>query len=209
MNYQIECEKILSCVDKEHNRLLLHSCCAPCSSYVLVYLRKYFRITVFYYNPNISFEEEYKKRAKEQMRFIEELNGNTPNGEYEISYVEGDFEPQRFFEAVKGLEHIKEGGERCHACFYLRLSQTAKLAKMQGFDYFTTTLTISPLKNATKLNEIGLELEREFEVRYLLSDFKKKEGYKQSTELSKQYNLYRQDYCGCVYSKMERKGESL
>lgn len=207
MNYQIECEKILAKVEKEHNRLLLHSCCAPCSSYVLVYLRKYFEITVFYYNPNISFEEEYRKRAEEQKRFIHELNRNRGEDEFEISYVDGEFDTDSFYAMAKGLEHVKEGGERCFRCYELRLRKTAEYAKENDFDYFTTTLSISPLKNAAKLNEIGSRLEEEFKIRYLLSDFKKKEGYKQSIELSKKYDLYRQDYCGCVYSKLEREGE--
>lgn len=205
MNYQIECEKIIAGLDSENNRLLLHSCCAPCSSYVLVYLRKYFRITVFYYNPNISFEEEYRRRVAEQKRFIEELNRKTEEDAYPITYVEGDFEPERFFAAAKGLEQVKEGGERCFKCYELRLRKSAEYAKANQYDFFTTTLSISPLKSAAKLNEIGVALSKEYGVSYLLSDFKKKNGYKMSVELSKEYNLYRQDYCGCVYSKEERR----
>lgn len=205
MNYQIECEKIIAGLDSENNRLLLHSCCAPCSSYVLVYLRKYFRITVFYYNPNISFEEEYRRRVAEQKRFIEELNRKTEEDAYPITYVEGDFEPERFFEVAKGLEQVKEGGERCFKCYELRLRKSAEYAKANQYDFFTTTLSISPLKSAAKLNEIGVALSKEYGVSYLLSDFKKKNGYKMSVELSKEYNLYRQDYCGCVYSKEERR----
>lgn len=205
MNYQIECEKIIAGLDSENNRLLLHSCCAPCSSYVLVYLRKYFRITVFYYNPNISFEEEYRRRVAEQKRFIEELNRKTEEDAYPITYVEGDFEPERFFEVAKGLEQVKEGGERCFKCYELRLRKSAEYAKANQYDFFTTTLSISPLKSAAKLNEIGVALSKEYGVSYLLSDFKKKNGCKMSVELSKEYNLYRQDYCGCVYSKEERR----
>lgn len=206
MNYQILCEQMLAKVEKEHNRLLLHSCCAPCSSYVLVYLRKYFKITVYYYNPNISFEEEYRKRVSEQKRFIEELNKKRID-EYEIDCIDCPFDSTAFFEIARGLETVKEGGERCFLCYDLRLRRTAEFARANQFDYFTTTLSISPLKNAAKLNEIGQNLEKEYGIVYLLSDFKKKNGYKQSIELSKEYDLYRQDYCGCVYSKMEREGE--
>lgn len=205
MNYQIECEKIIAGLNPEKNRLLLHSCCAPCSSYVLVFLRKYFQITVFYYNPNISFEEEYRRRVEEQKRLIVELNKQTDKGVYPIEYVDGDFEPDKFYAIAKGLEHAKEGGERCYKCYELRLRKSGIYAKEQGYDYFTTTLSISPLKSAEKLNEIGRALEKELGVTYLLSDFKKKNGYKMSVELSKEYNLYRQDYCGCVYSKEERR----
>lgn len=205
MNYQIECEKIIAGLNSKNNRLLLHSCCAPCSSYVLVYLRKYFRITVFYYNPNISFQEEYTRRAEEQKRFIDELNQKKEEGTYPIDYVEGDFEPDCFFEVAKGLEKEREGGERCFRCYELRLRKTAERAKLNQYDFFTTTLSISPLKAAAKLNEIGVALSEEYGVSYLLSDFKKKNGYKTSVELSKEYNLYRQDYCGCVYSREERR----
>lgn len=205
MNYQIECEKMISGIQTGHRRLLLHSCCAPCSSYVLMYLRKYFEITVYYYNPNISFEEEYKRRVAEQKRLIARLNEEQADGTYSISYVDGAFEPERFYEIAKGLEHVKEGGERCFLCYELRLRKTAEYARDQQYDYFTTTLSISPLKNASMLNEIGSRLEKEYGIRYLLSDFKKKDGYKQSVELSKQYDLYRQDYCGCIYSKQERE----
>lgn len=205
MNYQIACEKIIAGLTPDKNRLLLHSCCAPCSSYVLVFLRKYFRITVFYYNPNISYEEEYRRRVEEQKRLIGELNKNPDGAAFPIEYVDGDFEPDKFYETVKGLEHVKEGGERCFKCYELRLRKSAEYAREHHFDYFTTTLSISPLKSAEKLNEIGVALEGEYGVSYLLSDFKKKNGYKMSVELSKQYNLYRQDYCGCVYSREERR----
>lgn len=204
-NYQKEMEKILqsetTIPPQQHTpTLLLHSCCAPCSSYVLEYLSEYFAITVFYYNPNIYPETEYALRVEEQKRLIEQLPAKHP-----ISLIEGRFDPKEFYQAVKGLEHIPEGGERCHACFRLRLNETAKLAAEQNFDFFTTTLTISPLKNAPKLNEIGEELAAEYGIRWLPSDFKKKNGYKRSTELSAEYGLYRQDYCGCVFSKHEQE----
>jgi hypothetical protein len=203
-NYQKELEKILTAsIDcqktQEVPSLLLHSCCAPCSSYVLEYLSDYFRITVLYYNPNIYPEEEYAHRVAEQKRLIRQLPARYP-----ISILEGRFEPQEFYEAVHGLEKIPEGGARCHACFRLRLEESARTASRGGFDYFTTTLTISPLKNAAILNEIGEELAGQYHVRWLPSDFKKKNGYKRSIELSAEYDLYRQDYCGCVFSRQER-----
>ena len=211
-NYQRELDKILDGLgsfrapsypegaDCRVPTLLLHSCCAPCSSYVLEYLSRFFAITVFYYNPNIYPEEEYSRRVAEQQRLISELP--TSNS---VQFLEGHFDPTEFYGAVRGLEQIPEGGERCRACFRLRLGETARLAAKQSFDYFTTTLTISPLKNAAALNEIGEELAREYGVRWLPSDFKKKNGYKRSVELSAEYGLYRQDYCGCVFSKRERE----
>ncbi len=180
--------------------LFLHSCCAPCSSYVLEILSQYFYVTVFYYNPNIYPDEEYYKRVQEQQEFIR----NFP-AKYPIQFVEGAFEKERFYETVKGYEQVKEGGERCFLCYELRLREAAKLAKEFQMDYFTTTLSISPLKNAQKLNEIGRKLATEYQVEYLYSDFKKKNGYKRSVELSKEYGMYRQDYCGCVFSKRERE----
>jgi predicted adenine nucleotide alpha hydrolase (AANH) superfamily ATPase len=210
-NYQKELDKILENMEKNGElgkNLLLHSCCAPCSSYCLEYLRQYFRITVFYYNPNISFEEEYRKRVEEQKRLIQVFNQQVVDGQatgFPIKIIEGDYEPDKFFDMARGLEDCKEGGERCFKCYELRLRKTAELAKNSSFDYFTTTLTISPLKNAAKLNEIGESLGKEYGVEWLVSDFKKKNGYKRSTELSKEYNLYRQDYCGCVYSKQQFK----
>lgn len=204
-NYQKELEKLLENLkEKEAPRLFLHSCCAPCSSYVLEYLRQYFQITVFYYNPNISMEQEYQKRVKEQKRLIESYNAQAPKGKwYPIEIMEGDYEPALFFEIAKGMEQCPEGGERCFACYELRLRKTAELAAEGKFDYFTTTLTISPLKNAKKLNEIGEKLEKEYGTKWLVSDFKKRDGYKRSIELSKEYGLYRQNYCGCVYSHRE------
>lgn len=202
INYQCvldnEIKKIIS--EDKTPSLLLHSCCAPCSSYVIEYLSKYFYITVFYYNPNIQPEYEYRKRVIEEMNFINKFK--TKN---KVEFIEGNYDPSKFFEIAKGLEEIKEGGQRCFKCYKLRLNETAKLAKEYKFDYFTTTLSISPYKNAQKLNEIGLELEKIYDVKYLCSDFKKKNGYKRSIELSNEYGLYRQDYCGCIYSKLERE----
>ena len=197
-NFQKELEKKIDGFVREGKvpRLLLHSCCAPCSSYVIEYLSQYFEITVFYYNPNISMEEEYKKRVAEQQRFIKEFPAK-----HKVSFIEGDYDTSVFYNTVKGYEKCKEGGERCFLCYELRLRETAKRAVAGEFDYFTTTLTISPLKKSVKLNEIGYNLGMEYGVGYLLSDFKKKEGYKRSIELSKEYDLYRQNYCGCVYSR--------
>ena len=197
-NFQKELEKKIDGFVREGKvpRLLLHSCCAPCSSYVIEYLSQYFEITVFYYNPNISMEEEYKKRVAEQQRFIKEFPAK-----HKVSFIEGDYDTSVFYNTFKGYEKCKEGGERCFLCYELRLRETARRAVAGEFDYFTTTLTISPLKKSVKLNEIGYNLGMEYGVGYLLSDFKKKEGYKRSIELSKEYDLYRQNYCGCVYSR--------
>lgn len=202
-NYQKELDKILGQITTPP-KLFLHSCCAPCSSYVLEYLRPYFEITVFYYNPNISMDTEYKKRVEEQKRLIAAYNGLTDKG-HAISVIEGGYEPEVFYAAAKGLEQCPEGGERCFACYEFRLRRTAELARQQKQDYFATTLTISPLKNAAKLNEIGERLSAEYQIPWLPSDFKKKNGYKRSIELSAEYDLYRQDYCGCVYSYEERR----
>ena len=204
VNYQLELEKELEKLTDRHRRLLLHSCCAPCSSYCLEYLRQYFEITVFYYNPNITFPDEYRHRVEEQKRLIEEMNAR-PDFGGRISFAEGGYEPSRFLEVSKGLESCPEGGERCFACYALRLSEAARMAAEGGYDYFTTTLSISPLKNAQKLNEIGRAQGEEYGVCYLPSDFKKKGGYQRSIELSREYGLYRQDYCGCVFSKAETK----
>lgn len=201
-NFQRELDSLLAGLQKEGRvpKLFLHSCCAPCSSYVLEYLSQYFEITVFYYNPNIYPEKEYHERAGEQKRFIEAFPSQHP-----ISYVEGDYDTKRFYEMARGMEHIAEGGERCFACYELRMREAALLAKEGGYDYFTTTLSISPQKNAQKINEIGEALEAELGIKHLPSDFKKKNGYKRSTELSKEYELYRQNYCGCIFSKNERE----
>ena len=199
-NYQRELETVIKENESKSRvpRLLLHSCCAPCSSYVLEYLSDYFEITVFYYNPNISPAEEYEKRAAEQKHLIQELPAKHP-----IHLVVGAYEPERFYAVSRGLEMVPEGGERCFQCFRLRLEEAAKMAAEGGFDYFATTLTISPLKNAQKLNEIGEELSELYKVEHLPSDFKKKNGYKRSVELSALYGLYRQNYCGCVFSKRD------
>ena len=203
-NFNLEMERIMFRPGNKGKHLLLHSCCAPCSSAVLERLRVFFRITVFYYNPNIYPEEEYYKRVEEQKRFIEALPSIN-----KISFIEGEFDPEEFYNSVKGFEKEKEGGERCFRCYRLRLLQTALLAKEKGFDYFTTTLTISPLKNAAKLNEIAKEVADELGIQHLPSDFKKENGYKMSTELSKEYGLYRQDYCGCIFSLQERKNKQV
>ncbi len=198
INYQLELDRIINKIEGENTTksLLLHSCCAPCSSYVLAYLNKYFNITVFYYNPNITNKEEYLKRKQEQIRLISELPAIN-----KINILDADYNPEKFFEISKGLENCREGGERCFKCYKLRLEATAKAAKENSFNYFCTTLTISPLKNAQKINEIGQMLGDEYQISFLPSDFKKKEGFKKSIELSSQYNLYRQNYCGCIYSK--------
>ena len=182
--------------------LLLHTCCAPCSSAVIERLSKYFRITVFYYNPNIEPLEEYLKRKEEQKRFLSEVT--TP---YPISFLDCDYEHEEFIQLSKGLENEKEGGPRCLKCYRLRLLKTALKARELHFDYFGTSLTVSPYKNAQALNQIGEELQKKFNVKYLYSDFKKRNGYKRSTELSKDYHLYRQDYCGCSFSKAQREQE--
>lgn len=197
-NYQVKLEEII----KENQELkkiptlLLHSCCAPCSSYVLEYLTNYFKITIFYYNPNIYPYDEYKKRLSEQVRLINSL---PVKNKIDILYC--DYDNNKFENIVKGLENEKEGGNRCHKCYELRLEKTAITAKENNFDYFSTTLTVSPYKNSKILNEIGDVLSKKYNIKYLYSDFKKKEGYKRSIELSRMYNLYRQNYCGCIYSK--------
>ena len=182
--------------------LLLHTCCAPCSSAVIERLSKYFRITVFYYNPNIEPLEEYLKRKEEQKRFLSEVT--TP---YPINFLDCDYEHEEFIQLSKGLENEKEGGPRCLKCYRLRLLKTALKAQAFHFDYFGTSLTVSPYKNAQALNQIGEELQKKFNVKYLYSDFKKRNGYKRSIELSKDYHLYRQDYCGCSFSKAQREQE--
>ena len=202
VNYQKELEKIIEshAANGELPTLFLHSCCAPCSSYVLEYLSEFFKITVFYYNPNIYPDDEYYKRVLEQKEFISRLPAKN-----KIDFIEGNFDKERFYDMAKGLENVREGGERCFNCYELRLGEAAKMARELKMDYFTTTLSISPLKNSQKLNEIGLRLADEYKVKYLVSDFKKKNGYVRSVELSKEYNIYRQDYCGCVFSKKERE----
>ena len=197
MNYQKELEKVIENTPKGSS-LLLHSCCAPCSSYVLEYLSSYFKITVFYYNPNITDREEYLHRVSEQKRLIGELKSDFP-----IGFIEGDYQPERFFEISRGFEKCPEGGERCRKCYELRLREAAQVAVDKGFDFFTTTLTISPLKSAETLNSIGIQLAQELRIPWLPGDFKKRDGYKRSIELSEKYGLYRQNYCGCIFSKRE------
>ncbi len=214
-NYQKELERILDAEQTRGKTLLLHSCCAPCSSYCMEYLREYFKITVLYYNPNITKEPEYRKRVEEEKRLIAEYNRqletgalegmNSTMGAYPIDILEGAYTPQEFYALVKGKEQCPEGGERCFLCYEMRLRETARVAKEKEFDYFASTLSISPLKNAQKLNEIGERLSREYDVAYLVSDFKKKNGYLRSIQLSERFALYRQDYCGCVYSEAERQ----
>ena len=203
-NYQLETDKIIKSLGCTP-RLLLHACFAPCSSYVLEYLTEYFDITVFFYNPNITEYDEYLKRKAELKRFISQKSFA-----HKVKQIDGDYEPDLFFEIAKGRENIPEGGARCFDCYRLRLQKTAELAKSGGYDYFCTTLSISPHKNAAKLNEIGGELSELYGVKYLYSDFKKRGGYKRSIELSAEYNLYRQSFCGCIFSKKlaEKKNNS-
>lgn len=206
MNFQKELDKTIENIKKVNKvpKLLIHSCCAPCSSYCLEYLSNYFDITVLYYNPNIFPKDEYMYRNEEQKRLIEAMT--FPN---EVKFIATDYTPNDFYDSIRGLEEEPEGGDRCTVCFRVRLEYAAKLAKSLGFDYFVTTLSISPMKNSKLLNTIGLELEKEYGVKYLISDFKKRDGYRRSVELSKEYELYRQDYCGCVYSKNERNKKTV
>lgn len=203
INYQRQLEEVLKRMKEEgkRKRLLLHACCAPCSSYCLEYLREAFALTVFFYNPNLTEQEEYRRRVEEEKRLIALMNGQ--EGSSQIEILEGRYEPERFLEAAKGLETCKEGGERCVRCFALRLGETARVAAEGGFDFFTTSLTISPLKNSALLNRIGAQEGERYGVRFLPSDFKKNNGYLRSTQLSRLYGLYRQNYCGCIYSKVE------
>ncbi|MBQ5347384.1 MAG: epoxyqueuosine reductase QueH [Ruminococcus sp.] len=194
-NAQKEMDKLIEKLDNVPT-LLIHACCAPCSSYVLEYLSQYFHIIILYYNPNITSVEEYNYRLSEEKRLIDELPVKYP-----VKLIAGDYNPESFFDAVKGLERKPEGGKRCEVCFELRLREAAEKCREIGADYFLTTLTISPLKNAELINSIGEKLAEEYGVKYLPSDFKKKNGYKRSIELSREYDLYRQNYCGCVFSR--------
>lgn len=197
INYQKLTEKIIEeNKNKQISNLLLHSCCAPCSSYVIEYLSEYFNIYVFFYNPNITEYNEYIKRMNEQKRFIKEFDSKNI-----VKYIDGKYDVDNFFSKTKLFKDEKEGGKRCKICYRMRLEEAAKIAKQNNCEYFTTTLTISPHKNAQAINQIGSELEQKYGIKYLYSDFKKKNGYKRSIELSKIYNLYRQNYCGCCYSK--------
>ncbi len=207
INYQLKLDEILDNIKNGQRvpRLLLHACCAPCSSYVLEYLTEYFDITVFFYNPNITDAVEYQKRADELMRLISEMPKKN-----KIDLIICDFSPDEFYSMAEGLEALPEGGARCFGCYGLRLEATARYMQenRSEFDYFATTLTVSPHKNAAKLNEIGEELAKKYGISYLPSDFKKKEGYKRSIELSQKYGLYRQDFCGCEYSREYKYGKS-
>lgn len=194
INYQVRLDKIIESLNGSRPRLLLHSCCGPCSSYVIEYLSKYFDLTVYYYNPNIYPIEEYEKRLETQKQLLERLGG--------AAMIDSEYDPDRYFEQVSGLENEREGGKRCTVCFEMRLRRTAEKAKIGKFDYFATTLTVSPHKNTQIINQIGEELADEYSVKWLPSDFKKREGYKRSIELSKQFELYRQNYCGCKFSLM-------
>ncbi len=208
INYQKQLDEIIENLEKENKvpTLFLHSCCGPCSSYTLEYLSQYFSICVYYFNPNISPEEEFVKRFNEQKRLIESMPFK-----HEVKLIRGDYDYNEFLEIAKGLEDVPEGGERCFKCYRMRLESTAKLAKENGFDYFCTTLSISPLKNSQKINQIGFDVAEKYGVKWLPSDFKKKEGYKRSIELSREYDLYRQNFCGCVFSKkrLEKEGETV
>lgn len=195
MNYDKEMIKLIDCLDNRP-KLLLHSCCGPCSTAVIERLKDYFDITVIYYNPNIEPRIEYIKRKEEQLKVIKKLG---------VKYLDCDYDNHEFRKIALGLENDIEGGKRCHKCYYLRLEYVCKEAKKENFDYFSTTLTVSPYKNAEVLNKIGLNLERVYNVKYLVNDFKKRDGYKRSIELSKEFNLYRQDYCGCLFSKREEE----
>ena len=200
-NYQKELDKIIEQLNKSKEKpsLLLHSCCAPCSSYVLEYLTPFFDITVFYYNPNITEEAEYHKRIEEVKRLIHEM------GLLGVSVMEGDYNPKTFFVMAAQWPGEKEGGIRCYDCYKMRIEETARKAAEGNFDYFTSTLSISPHKNAQWLNELAEEAAKEYGVNALPADFKKRNGYKRSIELSAEYHLYRQDYCGCIFSKKERE----
>lgn len=201
INYDLKMQNILDELKKENKKpkLLLHSCCAPCCSTVIELLKEYFDITIFYYNPNITENEEYHKRFEEMVDYIGKRK-------YSIPVEEGKYNPKEdFFEKIKGLEDKKEGGERCYKCYHLRMRETAEKAKAEGYDYFTTALSISPMKNSAWINEIGEDLEKEYGIKYLYGDFKKKGRYVESIKISKDYDLYRQDYCGCIFSKLERE----
>lgn len=196
MNYDLKMEQQITNIKGKVPTLLMHACCAPCSSACLERLGNIFKISIFYYNPNITDKKEYEKRLDEVKKFVKKFKVN-----YEIEVIDGCYEPEFFFDMAKGLEQEPERGKRCYECYKMRLRKTAEYASNNNFDYFTTTLTLSPYKNASWINEIGEMLDKEFKSHYLYSDFKKKNGYKRSIELSKEYNLYRQNYCGCIYSK--------
>lgn len=206
INYQKKLDQIIATIEPAKNRpsLLLHACCAPCSSYVLEYLTAFFKITLLYYNPNITPESEYLKRVRELKRFVREAGYAD-----DVTFLEGAYEPAVFFDMAKGMENLPERGRRCYYCYRLRMEEAAKKAAALGADYFTTTLSISPHKNAQWINEIGEELAAKYQVAHLPSDFKKKSGYLRSIALSEEYQLYRQNYCGCVFSKQEAAKKAL
>ena len=201
MNYQNKLDEIIEKIQSQKSvpKLLLHACCAPCSSYTIEYLSKYFEITIYYYNPNIHPMEEYTRRLNEIKTFLK--NFKTKN---KVNFIEDYYEPKEYFTSVKGFENLGEKSIRCYKCYELRMEKAAKMASIGNFDYFTTTLSISPYKNSSWINEIGSILEKKYNIKYLFSDFKKRNGYKRSLELSREYKLYRQDYCGCIYSMQER-----
>lgn len=199
MNYDLRMEEIIN-NEQEGATLLLHACCAPCSSAVIERLGNFFKITILYFNPNITDSVEYLKRLSEVKKFVGRFKVKYP-----IDVIDGRYDPQEFFNMAKGLEHEKERGSRCYKCYRMRLEETAKIAKINNFDYFTTTLSLSPYKSSVWINEIGKELENIYDCKFLYSDFKKKNGYKRSIELSREYNLYRQDYCGCIYSMKDNE----
>ena len=203
INYHKICLEEISKLEKVPT-ILLHSCCAPCSSYVISFLSQYFNITILYYNPNISPQEEYEKRKKEQIRLIKELK--TKN---KLDYLDCDYDNELYNELIKGYETESEGGSRCSICFKMRLEKTAKLAKENNYDYYCSTLTVSPHKNSKTINEIGETIANKHNIKWLYSDFKKNEGFKQSITLSKKYDLYRQDYCGCIYSKKAKEKQEI
>lgn len=205
MNYYLEFEKILESVKTDNNtpKLLLHACCGPCSSYCLELLSSYFDITILYYNPNIYPENEYLRRKNELKEYIKKIPHKN-----KINLIESRYNPNEYYESVKGLEHLGERSERCYKCYKLRMKECAIIASNNNYDYFTTTLSISPYKISNWINEIGEYLQNKYNIKYLYSDFKKKNGYKRSIELCKIYNMYRQDYCGCIYSKLEHDKKS-
>lgn len=202
INYQEKLDELLEIIKASNKKpkLLLHACCAPCSSYVLEYLNNYFDITVYYYNPNIYPKEEFLRRKEELKKFLKQYKISN-----KISFIEEDYNESDYYNAVNGLENLGEKSKRCYECYKFRLKKAANYAKENNYDYFTTTLSISPYKVSSWINEIGIELEKNYKIKYLYADFKKKNGYKRSLELSRIYNLYRQEYCGCVYSKKERE----
>ncbi|NLY08911.1 MAG: epoxyqueuosine reductase QueH [Tissierellia bacterium] len=197
INYQRELDKLLESLETKP-KLLLHSCCGPCSSYVIDYLKKYFEITIFFYNPQIEPREEYLHRLETQRELALE---------YEIEVLEGHRDATPYYNGIKGMENQREGGERCGICYQFRMEETAKMAKENNFPYFATTLSVSPHKNALKINKIGEQLSLDYEINHLPSDFKKRGGYQKSVEISKELGLYRQDYCGCIFSKNQREQE--